>query len=99
MSTSNEKAIGELVDKMVSMARQDTLNEVSKVIRKLMDVEWEETCDTDTVKYAIYYQVLVEVNKLWHKGEPGALARGLAQSARGETVDLGDFSQYLGGEE
>ena len=72
MSTSNGEAIGGLVDKMVSMARQDTrrntLDEVSKVIRKLMDAEWEQTCDTDTDTYAAYYRAMVEVNKLWCKG-------------------------------
>ena len=66
---SQTKEVGKCVDMMMSIARQETLEEVSKVIRKLMDAEWEDTCDTDTVIYATYYRALVEVNKLWHKAE------------------------------
>ena len=66
---SNTEEIGKLVDMMISVARHDTLDEVSKAIRKLMDAEWEETCDTDTVTYVAYYQALVEVNKLWYRAE------------------------------
>ena len=66
---SQTKEIGRCVDVMMSIARQETLEEVSKAIRKLMDAEWEDTCDTETVIYAAYYQALVEVNKLWRKAE------------------------------
>ena len=35
MSTSNEKAIGELVDRMVSISRLDTLDEVRNELVKM----------------------------------------------------------------
>lgn len=66
---NNTEEIGKLVDTMMSIARRDALDEVARVVRKLMDAEWEDVCDTDTVIYQTLVQVMLGIDDLWRSGK------------------------------
>ena len=61
---SNEEEIAKLVDKVASKARQDTLEQVEKLIESLIEAEWLSMTDQSDGAYRAYSTIRAAIDTL-----------------------------------